>query len=72
MPTISVRISDKEKKELLNYGTLSTSVREGLRLYINTRKSQELLHKLEELQRRNPIKTTALEEVKLIKEDRNR
>ena len=72
MPTISVRISDKEKKELLNYGTLSTSVREGLRLYINTRKSQELLHKLEELQRKNPIKTTVFEEVKLIKEDRNR
>jgi len=72
MPTISVRISEKEKKELIQYGHLSNSVREALRLYLNAKKSQQLLRKLEELQLNNPVKTTTLEEVRLIKEDRNR
>ncbi|MBI2185181.1 MAG: hypothetical protein HYU39_09515 [Thaumarchaeota archaeon] len=72
MPTISVRISEKEKKELVQYGRLSNSIREALRLYLNVKKSQRLLHNLEELQRKNPVKTTTLEEVRLIKEDRNR
>ncbi|MBM3898510.1 MAG: hypothetical protein FJ358_08350 [Thaumarchaeota archaeon] len=72
MPTISVRISKKEKEELLKYGILSTGLREGLRLYLNTQKSRKLLHKLEELQRKNQVRTTELEEVKMIKEARNR
>ena len=71
MPTISVRISEKEKRELQRYGTLSDSVRDALALYLNTKKSDELLHKLAELQKKNPIKATTLEEVRLIKEDRN-
>ena len=72
MPTISVRISDKEKRELQRYGTLSDSVRDALALYLNTKKSHELLRRLGELQKKNPIRTTTLEEVRLIKEDRNR
>lgn len=72
MPTISVRISDKEKRELQRYGTLSDSVRDALALYLNTKKSDELLRRLGELQKKNPITTTTLEEVRLIKEDRNR
>lgn len=71
MPTISVRISDKEKRELQRYGTLSDSVRDALALYLNTKKSDELLRRLAELQKKNPITTTTLEEVRLIKEDRN-
>lgn len=71
MPTISVRISDKEKRELQRYGTLSDSVRDALALYLNTKKSDELLRRLGELQKKNPITTTTLEEVRLIKEDRN-
>jgi len=62
MPTISIRISEKEKKELLEYGNLSDSVREALRLYLDKKKSQ----------RKNPVKTTTLDEVKLLKEDRGR
>ncbi|MBI2126786.1 MAG: hypothetical protein HYU02_05680 [Thaumarchaeota archaeon] len=72
MPTISVRISEKEKKELVQYGSLSNSIREALRLYLDSKKSRQLLRKLEELQRKNPVKTTKLQEVRLIKEDRNR
>lgn len=72
MPTISVRVSEREKKELLQYGSLSDSIREALRLYLNEQKSRELLRKLEELQRKNPVRTTTLGEVRLIKEDRDR
>jgi hypothetical protein len=72
MPTISVRISEQEKKRLLRYGELSTSIREALELYLDSKKSQAYLRKLEQLQRKNPIKTTSAEEVRLIKEDRRR
>ncbi len=72
MPTISVRISEEERKKLLKYGSFSSSVRDALRLYLDTKKSEELLRKLEELQRRNPITTTTMEEVRLIREDRAR
>ena len=70
MPTISIRISEKEKKELLEYGSLSDSMREALHLYLDAKKSQRLLRKLEELQKKNPVKTTTLDEVKLLKEDK--
>jgi hypothetical protein len=72
MPTITVRISDEEKKRLLKRGKLSKSVREALELYLNTAKSRDLIAKLEELQRKYPIKTTSAEEVRMINEDRKR
>ncbi|MDV3277237.1 MAG: hypothetical protein LYZ69_02070 [Nitrososphaerales archaeon] len=72
MPTITVRISEEEKKRLLKQGTLSQSVREALELYLNTKKSRELIGKLEALQRRDPIETTSADEVRLINEDRKR
>ena len=72
MPTITVRISEEEKRKLLKQGALSKSVREALELYLNTRKSRELIGKLEELQRKNPVRTTPADEVRLIAEDRKR
>jgi hypothetical protein len=72
MPTITVRISDEEKKRLLKHGALSKSVREALELYLSTRKSDELIGKLEKLQQKNRVRTTTAEEVRLIKEDRMR
>lgn len=72
MPTISVRISDKEKETLLRYGKVSKTVREAIGQYLNLKKSQTLLVKLEELQRRNLVKTTTLQEVEMLKEDRRR
>jgi hypothetical protein len=72
MPTITVRVSDEEKKRLLKHGALSKSVREALKLYLSTRKSDELIGKLETLQQKNQIKTTTTEEVRLINEDRRR
>jgi hypothetical protein len=72
MPTITVRISEEEKRRLLKQGALSRSVREALELYLNTKKSRELIGKLEQLQRKNPVGTTSADEVKLIAEDRKR
>ena len=72
MPTITVRISEEEKKKLLEFGTLSESVREALRLYLDSKKSQDLLRRLASLQKRNPIKTSSVDEVRLISEDRSR
>ncbi len=72
MPTISVRVSEDEKKRLLEHGSLSTSVREALKLYLDTMRSQELIERLEALQRKNSIRTSSAEEVRLIGEDRKR
>jgi Arc/MetJ-type ribon-helix-helix transcriptional regulator len=72
MPTITVRISEEERRDLLKRGSLSETVREAIELYLNTRKSQELIKKLEKLQRENAIRTTTAEEVRLINEDRKR
>ena len=59
MPTVSVRLTEEEKKELLEYGGLSKGVREGVRLYLKAQKSQEIFRKLEDLQRKNPVKTAS-------------
>ena len=72
LPTITVRISEEEKKRLLQHGELSKSVREAVRLYLNSDRSRKLLARLAELQKKNPVKTTPSEEVRLINEDRNR
>ena len=72
MKTVSVRISEEEKSQLKKYGKLSDTLREGMKLYLNKKKSDELLCKLEKLQAENEIKTSIEEEVKLIREDRER
>lgn len=70
--TVSVRISEEEKHQLKKYGKLSDTLREGMKLYLNKKKSDELLRKLEKLQSESQIKTSIEEEVKLIREDRER
>ena len=55
MPTVSVRLTEEEKKELTEYGGLSKGVKEGVRLYLKAQKSQEIFRKLEDLQRKNPL-----------------
>jgi uncharacterized protein YlbG (UPF0298 family) len=70
--TVCVRISDEEKRQLQKYGKLSDTLREAMKLYLNTKKSDELLHKLADLQAKNPIKMSTEEIVRLIREDRNR
>lgn len=70
MATINVRLSNKEKITLEKYGKISDTVREAIRLYINNRKSAEILKKLKEYQKSNPVTTTE-EIVAMIREDRD-
>lgn len=58
MATINVRLSDKEKLALAKYGKISDIVREAIHLYINNRKSVEILKQLKEYQQKGPITTT--------------
>ena len=70
MPTVSVRLTEEEKKELIEYGGLSKGVKEGVRLYLKAQKSREIFRKLEELQKKNPDRTAAEKEAELIRQDR--
>jgi hypothetical protein len=72
MKTVSVRISEEEKCQLMKYGKLSDTLREGMKLYLNKKKSDNLLQKLADLQAKNQIKTSPEEIVRQIREDRNR
>ena len=72
MKTVSVRIYEEEKRQLKKYSRLSDTLREGMKLYLNKKKSDELLCKLEKMQSESEIKTSIEEEVKLIQEDRER
>lgn len=72
MTTVCVRITEEEKRELQKYGSLSQTIREAMKLYLNTKKSEEILTKLGELQAKNPVKITSEEIVRSIREDRNR
>jgi uncharacterized protein YlbG (UPF0298 family) len=72
MKTVCVRISEEEKRQLGKYGTLSHTLREAMKLYLNTKKTEDVLSKLGELQAKNQIKTSTEEIVRLIREDRNR
>jgi uncharacterized protein YlbG (UPF0298 family) len=72
MTTVCVRITEEEKQKLLKYGSLSHTLRDAMQLYLNTKKYEDVLTKLKELQAKNPIKTTTEEELRMIREDRNR
>jgi hypothetical protein len=72
MKTVSVKISEEEKRQFKKFGKLSDTLREGMKLYQSKKKSEELLCKLEKLLSESQIKTSTEEEVKLIREDRKR
>ena len=72
MKTVCVRISEEEKQQLQKYGKLSDTLREAMNLYLNKKKSDNLLRKLADLQAKNQIKTSPEEIMRQIREDRNR
>ena len=72
MPVISIRISTKEKRRLQEQGSISQVIREAIRFYINSKKTDKTLKKLKSLQERYRIKTSVEEDLMLIKEDRGR
>ena len=72
MPTISVRISEKEKKELSEFGSVSEAVREGLKMYLRRKKAIKILRKLERLQIDDRVRTLTLEDIELVRTNRKR
>ena len=68
---ITVRLSEKEKKELAKHGKISDVVRDALSLYLRERKSRRIINRLTELQK-SPIRTSIREDVRLIRADRDR
>jgi Arc/MetJ-type ribon-helix-helix transcriptional regulator len=70
MPTISVRISDEEKEKLLLHGNLSEAVRQAIDEFLNEEESREVLRKLAELHKKNPIRVDVEEIVRTVREGR--
>jgi len=69
--TITVRLSEKERKELAKHGNISEVVREALSLYLREKNSRKIISRLKELQK-SPVRSTIPEDVRLIRADRDR
>jgi hypothetical protein len=72
MPTVTVRISDEDKRRLARRGKISDTVREALRRYLDTEDSDAAYERLRVLQERYRVRTPPDEIVRMIKEDRYR
>ncbi len=72
MPIISIRISEEERRKLQEQGNVSQVIREAISFYINSKKVERTLNKLKELQDKYKLKTSAKQDLMLIKEDRGR
>ncbi len=69
--TITVRLSDKERKELARHGKISDVVRDALSLYLREKNSRRIISRLRELQK-TPVRSTIQEDLRLIRADRDR
>lgn len=70
MPTISVRITEEERRKLLEYGPLSDTVREALDQYLKDKKRREFLQELKQFQAAHPVVVDSDEIVRIIREGR--
>jgi len=70
MPTISVRITEEEKRRLLQYGPLSETVREALEEFLKEKKRRQFLDELKQFQVEHPVKVDSDEIVRTIREGR--
>lgn len=69
--TITVRLSEKERRELARHGKISDVVRDALSLYLRERNSKRIIGRLKELQK-SPVRSTIQEDLRLIRADRGR
>ncbi len=69
--SITVRLSEKERKELAKHGKISEVVREALSLYLREKNSRQIISRLKELQK-IPVRSTIEEDLRLIRADRDR
>jgi len=72
MTTISVRLTEDEKKNLKKHGEISKVVRDAITTYLASSKSKETIKRLEELQKTDRAKTTSQQEINLLRKDRER
>jgi len=72
MTTISVRLTEDEKKNLKKHGEISKVVRDAITTYLASSKSKETIKRLEELQKTDRAKTTSQQETNLLRKDRQR
>jgi len=70
--TITVRLSDKERRQLEKHGRISEVVREALRIYLRKRDSERVISRLKELQKAKPLSSTVQDDLRLIRMDRQR
>ncbi|MEM2942636.1 MAG: hypothetical protein QXT81_04360 [Candidatus Bathyarchaeia archaeon] len=70
--TITVRLSQKERRELRKHGKISKVVRDALRLYLRNKASKRIVTRLKELQKSTTIRTTIQDDLQLIQADRER
>ena len=70
MPTISVRISDEERRKLLKYGPVSETVRDAIGFYLTERKKREFVRRLKQFQAEHPVKVDPDEIVRIVREGR--
>jgi len=69
--TITVRLSEKERKELAKHGRISEVVRDALSLYLREKNSRKIISRLKELQK-TPVRSTIQEDLRVIKADHDR
>jgi hypothetical protein len=69
--TITVRLSEKERKELAKHGKISEVVREALSLYLREKNSRRIISRLKELQKFS-LGSTIQEDLRLMRADRDR
>lgn len=70
--TITVRLTEKERRELQKHGRISEVTREALRLYLRSAKSRQLISRLRELQKTAKLRTTIQDDLEQIRADRQR
>jgi Arc/MetJ-type ribon-helix-helix transcriptional regulator len=69
--TITVRLSEKTRRELAKHGKISDVVRDALSLYLRETQSRRIISRLKELQK-TPVHSTIQEDLKVLRADRGR
>ncbi len=69
---ITVRLSEKEKRELRKHGNISEVVREAVHKYLKDRKSRETVARLREIQSKGMTRSSLKDDLKLLRVDRER
>jgi len=70
--SITVRLTPEEVNEIKRHGRVSDVVRQAIHQYIQTQRSREAIEELKRLQASSSIQTTAEDDLRLIREDRQR